>query len=191
MMWWDKEKRERDYFVPTETDGSRLYPIVYKDRTYLPLRAIAEKAGVKVNWDESTQTIYFEVESKTPTPVPTTTPTPTPTPDSSLKYYSDPTNTVNAKINNVVPSLDNVSKIQGEFKNSTPMSIYYTYNLTTLSSDEVKTVLTDYEKLLENNGFKTFKSTIGGMGNTYLKERTAEVTVNNVEGKIDIYIVKN
>lgn len=47
-------------FVPTETDGSICYPLTYKDRTYIPARFIAEKAGLSVVWVEDTQTIKLD-----------------------------------------------------------------------------------------------------------------------------------
>ena len=31
---------------PVETDGSNMYPIVYKDRTYLPVRAAGDRKSV-------------------------------------------------------------------------------------------------------------------------------------------------
>ena len=37
--------------------GSAVYPILFEDSTYLPLRAIGELIGKNVNWDESTKTI--------------------------------------------------------------------------------------------------------------------------------------
>lgn len=46
-------------FEPRESDGSRLYPIVYNGRTYLPAKFVADKAGVDVDWDASTQTVIF------------------------------------------------------------------------------------------------------------------------------------
>ncbi len=46
-------------FEPKETDGSKLVPITYKGRTYLPLRAVAEAAGLEVTWDANTSTAYL------------------------------------------------------------------------------------------------------------------------------------
>jgi hypothetical protein len=53
-MTWDG----RD-FEPRENDGSRLYPIVYEGRTYLPAKFVADKAGVDIDWDANTQTVIF------------------------------------------------------------------------------------------------------------------------------------
>ena len=48
-----------DSWQPKDADGSDLYPIIYNDRTYLPVRAVAEALGIKVNWDESTRTVIL------------------------------------------------------------------------------------------------------------------------------------
>ena len=54
-MTWDGRA-----FEPRENDGTRLYPIVYEGRTYLPAKFVADKAGVDVNWNASTQTVSFD-----------------------------------------------------------------------------------------------------------------------------------
>ncbi len=38
---------------PKETDGSRIYPIVYNGRTFVPAKAIAEALGATVDYDNS------------------------------------------------------------------------------------------------------------------------------------------
>ncbi len=53
-MTWDGED-----FEPMESDGSRLHPIIYDGRTYLPAKYVADKAGVDVDWDPDTQTVFF------------------------------------------------------------------------------------------------------------------------------------
>lgn len=44
-------------FEPRETDGSTIQPIVYKNRTYLPVRAICDLAGIDVVYNQQTNTI--------------------------------------------------------------------------------------------------------------------------------------
>ena len=39
--------------------GNAMAPIVYNDRTYLPVRAIAEALDIDVNWDEATRTVVL------------------------------------------------------------------------------------------------------------------------------------
>jgi len=45
---------------PKELDGSRLSPIIYKGRTYVPARALLEEKDVKVAFDEKTRTISLD-----------------------------------------------------------------------------------------------------------------------------------
>lgn len=40
-------------------NGNAMAPIVYNDRTYLPVRAIAEALDIKVDWDEATRTVIL------------------------------------------------------------------------------------------------------------------------------------
>lgn len=42
----------KDY-IPTDVDGSRLYPITYKGRTYLPVRALAEAVSLSVDFKDN------------------------------------------------------------------------------------------------------------------------------------------
>ena len=42
-----------------DADGSVMAPIVYKDRTYLPVRAIGEALGVKVDWIDASRTVVL------------------------------------------------------------------------------------------------------------------------------------
>ncbi len=65
--------------LPIVVDGQSLAlsnaPLMYNDRTYLPLRETATTLGKQVNWNEATQT----VELTTPvSPSPTIKPSPTP-----------------------------------------------------------------------------------------------------------------
>ena len=59
-----KFKFDGEAFVPKEADGTILYPLTYKDRTYIPARFIMERAGIEVTWDEATQTVGFNTEPK-------------------------------------------------------------------------------------------------------------------------------
>ena len=58
-----KFKFDGEAFVPKEADGTILYPLTYKDRTYIPARFIMERAGIEVTWDEATQTVGFNTKT--------------------------------------------------------------------------------------------------------------------------------
>ena len=47
-----------DLFEPKDNE-ERLYPITYEGRTYVPVRAVAEKSGMSVDWDEPSKSILF------------------------------------------------------------------------------------------------------------------------------------
>ncbi|MGE5328957.1 MAG: DUF5050 domain-containing protein [Deltaproteobacteria bacterium] len=52
-----------EFFKPTDEDGTFLNPIIYNNRSYLPVRAIAEKAGLIIGYDKDTNTISISTES--------------------------------------------------------------------------------------------------------------------------------
>lgn len=54
-----KMKVDNIEWNPTEADGSAIRPITYNGRTYLPVRALAEKLGIAIDWDEATQTVLI------------------------------------------------------------------------------------------------------------------------------------
>lgn len=45
-------------------DDSIIYPVIYNDRTYLPMRAIAQVLGIKVDWDLDTKTVSLTESEK-------------------------------------------------------------------------------------------------------------------------------
>lgn len=46
-------------FQPKDENGKKLTPIVYDNRTYLPVRSIAELTGLDVDYDEESNTIII------------------------------------------------------------------------------------------------------------------------------------
>ncbi|QUI21675.1 hypothetical protein HZI73_04925 [Vallitalea pronyensis] len=52
-------------FVAKEEDGTILAPIIYNNRTYLPVRQLAEAIGVSVDWDNQTRTVILQHEQNT------------------------------------------------------------------------------------------------------------------------------
>lgn len=66
-------------WTPTEDDGTVIRPIIYNDRTYLPVRAIGEKLGIAVDFDATTKTVYLgehKAAEKPPVVTPETPTTP-------------------------------------------------------------------------------------------------------------------
>lgn len=53
-------------FIPAAEDGSRLYPISYNGRTYLPVQSIAKALSVAVSYDAASQTIYIGERDRIP-----------------------------------------------------------------------------------------------------------------------------
>lgn len=54
-----KMKVDNVDWTPTEEDGTAIRPITYNGRTYLPVRALAEKLGISIDWDGETQTVLI------------------------------------------------------------------------------------------------------------------------------------
>ncbi len=46
-------KVDGEVLKPTEDDGSRIYPIVYNGRTYVPAKVVAEKLGASVDYNSA------------------------------------------------------------------------------------------------------------------------------------------
>lgn len=44
----------------TDANDYRVYPILFNGTTYLPVRAISESLGLKVDWEQSTRTVILE-----------------------------------------------------------------------------------------------------------------------------------
>jgi hypothetical protein len=42
-----------------DADGRRVYPLSFQDTTYVPIRGISDLFGVKVDWDQSTQSVIL------------------------------------------------------------------------------------------------------------------------------------
>lgn len=43
--------------VLADANGNQVYPVTYSGTTYVPIRAIGNLLGLKVDWDQSTQTV--------------------------------------------------------------------------------------------------------------------------------------
>ena len=51
-------------FEAYEDDGSAVLPITYNDRTYLPVRAVANACGLSVDYDNDTNTVILGEKSE-------------------------------------------------------------------------------------------------------------------------------
>ena len=63
-------------------------PVITRDRTLVPLRAIAEGLGAGVSWDPETFTVYISSYEKSAPPQ-LASPTPTPAPQSDSRYFRE------------------------------------------------------------------------------------------------------
>ncbi len=150
-------------FVPTETDGSICYPLTYRDRTYIPARFIAEKAGLSVEWIGETKTIKLdyaeiveEIEVNVPTqpttpttPVEPTTPTePTPTtPETTDTTFEKATETTKAVLNGFNITINGVS----------PMSVAKLPDFMSLINTKYPVITTVDENAILNGDTIDFK----------------------------------
>ena len=75
-------------FTAKETDGTKLFPLTYNDRTYLPVRAVAEALGANIDYDGETNTVV--ISTATPVPTATSKPTATPRPTATPKPTASP-----------------------------------------------------------------------------------------------------
>ena len=50
-------------FNPAEADGTKIPAFLYNDRTYLPVRAVAELSGVYVDYDDSEEWVIIKSEN--------------------------------------------------------------------------------------------------------------------------------
>lgn len=49
-----------EQWQPKDTDGSDLTPIIYNDRTYIPVRSLLEDKGVTVGYEAATRTVLID-----------------------------------------------------------------------------------------------------------------------------------
>ena len=67
-------------------------PQVISNRTFVPIRFIAEAFGMKVDWDEDLDGVVVDDDDEaTPSPTPITTPEPTATPTATVEPTPTPT----------------------------------------------------------------------------------------------------
>lgn len=52
-------KLDGEVVIPKDTNGARVYPIMYNGSTYLPLRAVGGMVGLDVDWDGPSRTVLL------------------------------------------------------------------------------------------------------------------------------------
>lgn len=52
-------------FTPQESNGDYIKPIIYNNRTYLPVRTIAEALNIPVDWEGETSTVWLGGRTQT------------------------------------------------------------------------------------------------------------------------------
>lgn len=53
-------------FSVKDSDGTEIKPIIYNNRTYLPLRSVSEICNFSIDWDSKSNTIILDSENDTP-----------------------------------------------------------------------------------------------------------------------------
>jgi len=146
-------------FYPQEADGSRVFPITYNGRTYIPAKFIAEKAGLGVGWDGTTSTVSFTTPDYVPPVV--TRGTYTKVGNGTIKVITD----------------DLLSLLEKGFNVEETMAVdeYGTHTIritkVTGTSSEKKQMYIDFiatmDTMLQNNQFKL--SSTQNLGNGHYK----------------------
>src|SRR5665647_1213824 len=58
-------KLNGNQFIPSDSKGNKISPIIYNGTSYLPVRSLSQALGLAVKYDESTSTIILgEQEGK-------------------------------------------------------------------------------------------------------------------------------
>ncbi|MHB1368236.1 MAG: stalk domain-containing protein, partial [Eubacteriales bacterium] len=48
-----------DLFTPTDSNGKTVQPFIYKGTTYMPIRAVVETLGAKIEWDAKNKVVVI------------------------------------------------------------------------------------------------------------------------------------
>ncbi len=90
-----------------DVNGNPVYPVTYSGTTYLPVRAVSNMLGVKVDWDGATQTVILEkTDGKTTAPT-TGGKTPADAKPTEITVQINPNITV--KYNGVIQAMTDVT----------------------------------------------------------------------------------
>lgn len=137
-QWKTIDVLENDITVMVDGQQVTESNFVYNDRTYLPLRAVAEAVGKPVEYDEATNTAYIGTMPSENVA----------TSNSNVKYYDDvPWCPDFGAIVGATPYHSKVENEDGE------KTSYFAYAITDIDVDKV----TDYYNLLQAEGFTLYQ----------------------------------
>lgn len=176
----------RGTIVPTDTE-----PFIYDNRTFVPIRFVAESLGMDVKYNEITDTVEItDKATPTPTPGPTATPTPEPKPNPEATPTPEPTPEAMQEPNpieyitfvyagpNTSNSMDVIYPEPMDFASVTDMTNYKIYDSdkTTLASFQPATASLSESKQAVHI---TLSSTFDKLSNFYIE---ISPSVKNADG---------
>lgn len=182
----DLKVRVNGSLVDMSSEDGTMYPLVYDGHSYVSAKALAEKLGATVSWNNDTQTVevstngYIPADAGAPTKDNTTTKpstTPSTTTPSSGAYSGS------GKLGSPVPLgksftyVDNYNAGDGKWNNTSATYNYTVNNVTPLSLDQIVAL-----------GFRrpdTSTTVSYVMANVTVKASKIKFTQGNEKGSLD------
>lgn len=132
-----------------ETTGEVQYPITYHDRTYLPLRNIAQLAGLNVDYDNNTNTALLKKESNEAK-------NSTISVEDAVNYKDGYYNLFNIRLPRIIGNTNTVSELNKKILNNVLRRTYQDFAMHALTKDEKLTVfdkgaIYDYKYIIKDD----------------------------------------